>query len=182
MMAVSEPHQVFSTIELLQEVINQVDQPRTLIRCARVNKTWHALAIPILWRGTSDQMSDWRTPTIDHLITLAASPERFRYYISMIEDLVLLHGDRPTPPTWDPGTFFTSDRWSALKAKTILVDLGSHNMEHKCMAVLIQPALISLELFGGYYNDQFLQLLTVWNCQLLCLFTLLIGLRRRDVT
>lgn len=158
------PHPLFTTAELLREIIKRIDKPATAAVCARVNRVWYQEATILLWRGTTDQSSPWRTPDVAFLHQLSKSPESFVYYVSLIKHLVLLHGDAVYTTDHEPDSLFVIENWSSCTAQTVLVDLGSFQMKEHSMRALLNPSLRALSLYGGYYSDSFFRTLRVSVC------------------
>lgn len=52
-------------------------------------------------------------------------------------------------------------------ARSVIVDLGSENMNEKDMVQFLSPSLLCLELYGGYYTRWFLEqvkvIQSVWD-------------------
>ena len=102
--------------ELLDPILGLIDDPPTLARCARVNRTWFSSAVPHLWRGTLCKprahmfSTDWTldpwtvirlepptkpserfgTPDLIAIYEIALrDPDRFRFYFSHVRYLQL---------------------------------------------------------------------------------------------
>lgn len=52
-------------------------------------------------------------------------------------------------------------RFSFPNVKSLIVDVGSENMSEMNMVQFLQPNLVSLELYGGYYTRSFLEVTRV---------------------
>ena len=145
-------HSVFNLPEIVSAVLRQVDHPKTLSRCARVNSFWHREAVALLWYG-EDRSSQflaadpglWDSPNVDHLLSLAKDPDRFRYYTSFIRHLDVLYGDTNNA---DTASLWNEHLWDSARFVSVTVDIGSFNMAEERMRNLLKPSLRSLMLFG----------------------------------
>lgn len=65
--------------EIVANIVNVIDDTKTLASCAQVNRLWAEEAIPCHWRAD---------PPISALLALALDlPDRLQYYANMIVSL-----------------------------------------------------------------------------------------------
>ena len=142
---------VLGTFELVKLIIESVDEPQYLAVCARVSPVWFEHAIPSLWGRAPESLgSGAPNPDAGHLDQLAATPERFRYYIRYLKNLDLCHGRAPTGVDYD--NLWNPQLWKDVHYRCLTVDLGTAIMLQPRMEMLLHPGLLALQLFGGSYT------------------------------
>ena len=84
--------------ELVKSIIDSLEDPADILKCAYVNRVWNTIALKRLYKGSLTDMR-WRTPQIGYLnCLLTASRDRFAQYMSYVDHLALL----PEMPSLDP--------------------------------------------------------------------------------
>lgn len=140
----------FNLPEVVCAVLQHVDHPRTLAACARVNTFWHREAEKLLWHGADHSdapaSSVWETPDLGTLQRLSQNAEKLRHWIGLIRHLDILFGEDFN--TAVDGSLWQKHLWKDARFVSARVDIGSFNMSEERMAMLLQPNLRCLMLFG----------------------------------
>ncbi|KAL2010205.1 hypothetical protein VTN00DRAFT_6012 [Thermoascus crustaceus] len=141
--------------EIVGHVLQYLDG-KSLVAAAQVNRLWAEEATTWIWRGSYRSLESFSLP----LRTLATeSPkERRDWYSKKIRHLDIERADD------DDNTFILPiiellkrKRFYFPNVKSLIIDVGSENMNEMDMAHFLQPNLVCLELYGGYYSQFFLE-------------------------
>lgn len=153
--------------EILENMIQLIDEPSDLARCARVNSQWSKESIKLLWRGwrglpDSNEWHKWSTPGLKSLAIIASTRERFRYYMghAKVVNLSIRDGDESELEAID------ASLWADLTYTHLFVHLeGSQGRLWwgDELPRLIQSNLRYLSVDGGDCTSDFLKMMKVSN-------------------
>ncbi len=145
-------------LEILKNILRQVDSPKTLYACARVNKMWSEDALKRMWKG-SDQDEKWYTPSTDILRRIAsASPERLRWYLNAVRYLCLEKDDSFYISSSISDHLFYDILFASATPFSVSTTMDS---PEAFMTQLLQPKLRRLEVYEGHCSDSFLDAIRV---------------------
>ncbi|KAI9924535.1 hypothetical protein MW887_006807 [Aspergillus wentii] len=139
--------------EILANVLQYVDS-KTLVAAAQVNSMWANEATNWIWRGGYRISFDSLSTPLQRLSD--CSQERRDWYTKKIRCLDLeIEYDESN--LLSIPLLLKQRQFAFANARSVIVDLGSENMNEKDMVQFLSPSLLCLELYGGYYTRWFLE-------------------------
>ncbi len=123
-------------VELVASIFAQIDNPRSLVACAQVNK---------LWADEATRYISERTPPPSALVALV-DKDRLQIYTNKIRSLILHTGDRQHYALLSSVQFPRSTK--------LLMDDSDFNDERHLRHYL-QPSLRHLSMGGGHVSMLF---------------------------
>lgn len=158
----TQTHPLFKIPELVHCLLMQVNSPKLLARCARVNRLWSQEALAILWRGDTRTGSEWRTPELGVLAHLASRHrDRFMYYVGKIRYLTIFPDPQSPPRFVNPDILFNRDLWKQFRGRYVKLNIEYQTLRERHVRSLFNWKLKELFLVNADYSESLLDHLKV---------------------